>query len=239
MKYLKLFATAVIAVSCSAAHGQTADEVIRKHLTAIGGEENWKKITSTKLTGEMTAGGTKMPIAITTVKDKGYRLDMTMNGMANYVIVTPTGGWSYFPAQGQKEAEAMPAEAVKEEQDNLDPSMDPLVDYKAKGSIVTYLGKDDVEGTSCYKLKVALKGGKMQTVFVDETNNYIIRTVEKTKANGKEEESTSNFGNFQKLPEGIVFPMSIDSDGGPFAVKTVEINKVVDVTIFDPAASKK
>jgi hypothetical protein len=55
------------------------------------------------------------------------------------------------------------------------------------------------------------------------------------KANGKEMENTTNYGNYQKLPEGIVYPMSIESPEGPITLKSVEINKPVDEKIFKPA----
>ena len=236
---LSLVAAAMILGSFITAKAQTADEIVQKHLAAIGGEDNWKKINSIKMTGSMNAGGTELPITITTVSGKGYRMEFTMNGMNNYMILTPTKGWMFFPVQGQQKAEAVPDEMVKESQDQLDPSMNPLVDYKAKGNTVAYMGKDNVDGTDCFKLKITYKGGKEETMFLDASNYYFIRSVEKTKANGKEQESTSNFSNYQKLPEGILFPMSIESDGGPITLKTVEINKPVDESIFMPADDSK
>jgi hypothetical protein len=48
-------------------------------------------------------------------------------------------------------------------------------------------------------------------------------------------EQTSNYSNYQKLPEGILFPMTVESGNGPFAIKSVEINKPVDESIFKPS----
>ena len=110
----------------------------------------------------------------------------------------------------------------------------PLVDYQAKGNKIAYLGKDQVEGTDCHKLKVTYPNGKEETVYIDASNFYHIRSVEKIQANGKEEEVTSNYGNFQKLPEGIFWPMSLDNGVGPIALKTVEVNKPIDESMFKP-----
>lgn len=241
MTFMKqpLLAAALVLTTLSSATAQTVDEVISKHLAAIGGEENWKKVTSTKISGSLNFGGMEMPVSITTVNGKGYRMEFTMNGMANYMILTPTAGWMYMPVQGQTKAEALPADAVKEEQSQLDVAMDHLIDYKAKGCKVSLLGKDNVEGTECYKLKLVEKTGKEETMYLDASNYYHIRSVEKLTANGKEQESVTNFNNYQKLPEGILFPMSIDSDGGPMTVKTVEINKPIDESLFKPAEVKK
>ena len=101
------------------------------------------------------------------------------------------------------------------------------------------LGKDDVEGTDCFKLKVTDKSGKETTVFIDAATYNIIRTREKAKANGKEVESITNYTNYQKQPEGIIIPMSIESEDGPVTIKSVEVNKSLDVSIFKPDEEKK
>ncbi len=234
-----IMAFAMVFASLLNASAQTADEIVQKHVDAVGGVDNWKKINSIKLTGSMNAGGMEMPVTVTTLNGKASRMEFTINGMTNYTILTTTGGWMYFPIQGQTKPEALPEEMVKEQQDQLDVMMDPLIDYKAKESKVTYLGKDDVEGTECHKLKVTLKNGKEETIFLDAGNYYCLRSVEKTKANGKEVEAISAFSNYQKLPEGIVFPMSIDNNGGPLTLKSVEINKPVDESIFKIPEDKK
>ena len=233
-----IIATSMVVGSFVTAKAQTADDIIQKHITAIGGADNWKKVNSLKLIGSINAGGQELPVTVTKVNGKGFKAEFTVSGMTGYMILTPTEGWAYSPMQGQQKPEAMTAEDVKESQDELDIA-GPLLDYKTKGCKVAYLGKDDVEGTECHKLKVTYASGKEQTMFIDAATFYHIRTVEKTKANGKEEEQVSNFGNFQKLPEGIVFPMSIDEGEGPVAVKTVEVNKPIDDGTFKPTEPAK
>jgi hypothetical protein len=235
MKYTK-YAVAVAALmigGLTKVKAQTADEIIQKYITAIGGAENWNKVKSLKLVGSANAGGMEIPVEVTMVDDKAMRLDMTINGMKNYQIYTTTEGWMYFPIQGQQKPEAMPAEAVKDMANELD-LQDPLMSYKTTGIKVAYLGKDDVEGTECYKLKVTYKTGKEETMFFDAANYYHIKSVTKAKVNGQEKEQASTYSNFQKLPEGIVFPMSQDQGGGLMNVKTVQVNPTVDEKIFKP-----
>ncbi|MBC7552443.1 MAG: hypothetical protein H7257_00540 [Taibaiella sp.] len=217
-----------------AAKAQTADEVIQKHITAIGGADNWKKIKSVKMQGTANAGGMEMPLSIAILDKKGMKVEYTINGMTGYSILTNKAGWNFNPFQGAKKAEALTDEMVKEGQTGLDIA-GPLVDYKAKGNTVAFLGKDDVEGTECYKLKVTHPTGKSETIFIDAATYYHIRSVEKIKADGKEMEQISTFGNYKKLPEGIMWPMSIDmGGGGPMDVKSVDINKGVDEAMFVP-----
>ena len=50
-----------------------------------------------------------------------------------------------MPFNGQQKPEPMTPEAVKESQDQLD-MQNELIDYKAKGDIAEYIGKEDVDG---------------------------------------------------------------------------------------------
>ena len=187
----------------------------------------------------MNAGGVELPVTVTTLDKKGYRMEFSMNGIANYTVLTPTSGWMYFPTQGQTKPEAMPNEMIKDQEDQMDASMDPLIDYQVKGNKVAYLCKDEAEGTECYKLKVTDKNGKEVTEYLDLNTFYTIREVEKSKANGQETEEVSTMGNYQKLAEGIVFPMSLETGGVPLTIKKVEVNMPVDENIFKPTDTKK
>jgi hypothetical protein len=154
-----------------------------------------------------------------------------MNG---YQVVTPKEGWNFMPFQGQKAAEPYTADDLKESQDDLD-AQGTLLDYQAKGHTIEYLGTEDIEGVEALKLKQTLKGGRAVTFFFDPKTYYIMRTVAKQKANGKEVDVTTNFSNYQKLPEGIVAPLSIGLPFGEMTISKVEINKPIDENIFKPA----
>jgi outer membrane lipoprotein-sorting protein len=239
MKSIRKSILAVIV--CLAAFGsasaQTADEIIQKHLAAIGGLDNWKKVTSVKMTGSTNAGGMEIPVIITILRGKGMKAEYTFNGMTGYTIITDKTGWNFSPFAGQTKPEVIPDETIKKAQDGLDIG-GPMIDYVAKGNKITYLGKDDVEGTDCYKLKCTYPTGKEETIYIDATNYYHIRSVEKVKANDKETEQNTSYGNFQKLPEGITFPMSMDGGMGSVTFKSIEINKPIDVNFFKPEEPK-
>lgn len=213
---------------------QSADEIVDKHIAAIGGKDNWKKVNSVVTEGNLTVQGADVTVVSTVLNGKGARQDISVMGMTGYTIITPSAGWNYMPFQGQTKAEPATEEMVKESADQLD-AQGVLIDYKAKGHSVEYLGKEDVDGTECFKLKVTHKSGKTDTYFIDPATYYMLRSITKQKANGQEVEVTTNFGNFQKLPEGIVVPMSITLPFGEMIVKKVEINKAVDENIFKPA----
>ena len=237
LKFLSLFVVA--ALSLATVKAQTADEIVNKHIEAIGGLENWKKVNSMVLTGTMSVQGMSLDVITTVLHNKGSRQDINEMGMNNYQILTPTAGWSFFPIQGQQAPEAMTADDVKEGQTDLD-AQGSLIDYKAKGHTVELIGKEDVDGTECFKLKLALKTGKTETYFIDPKTYYIVKLVSIKKANGQEAEVSTGLSNYQKLPEGIVVAMSVSVPFGPgvnfdYIISKVEVNKAIDEAIFKPA----
>ncbi|ULQ54922.1 hypothetical protein KJS94_09755 [Flavihumibacter rivuli] len=235
MKLVKFALAGIVTLmSVLTVQAQSADEIVDKHIAAIGGKDNWKKVNSVVTEGNLTVQGADVTVVSTVLNGKGARQDISVMGMTGYTIITPSAGWNYMPFQGQTKAEPATEEMVKESADQLD-AQGVLIDYKAKGHSVEYLGKEDVDGTECFKLKVTHKSGKTDTYFIDPATYYMLRSITKQKANGQEVEVTTNFSNFQKLPEGIVVPMSITLPFGEMIVKKVEINKAVDENIFKPA----
>lgn len=207
---------------------QTVDEIISKHLEAIGGKEKLMELKSIVMEGSFSFQGMDIPVTIYQSHNVGSRVEINVMGMSGYIINTPTEGWTFMPFQGMAAPEAMAADLVKEGADQLD-LQGPLLNYAEKGHKVEYLGKEDFEGTECFKLKAILKGGSEITMFIDPSNYYIIKQVIKSKAAGQESDQVQTFSNFQKTPEGIVFAFDQTGFGpGEISYKKIEINKPVD-----------
>lgn len=232
---MKRFFLSILAIATVGfTYAQTADEIVNKHIEAIGGTDAWKKVNSMVTTGTLKMQGAEIGMSLTVLNGKGSRQDLTIMGMNGYQIVTPTQGWKFMPFQGQKEVEPITADDLKEAQDELD-VQGSLVDYKTKGHTVELLGTDDVDGVDAFKLKETLKSGKTQTIFIDPKTYYIIRVISKQKANGNEVDVTTNVSNYQKLPEGIMVPLSIGLPFAEMVISKVEINKPIDENIFKPS----
>ena len=214
------------------ASAQTVDEVIKKHIDAIGGKEAWAKVTGMRMEGSVMAQGTEVDLTMSRVLHTGSRVDISVMGMSGYRIMTPTEGWSYMPFQGQQAPEAMTADDIKQGQDELLDPGDPFVRMTENGTKAELVGKEEIEGTDCFKVKLTYKSGKVTTAFIDSKNYYCIRQSSKVKANGQEMEIASDFSNFKKLPEGVTVPMTIGSPMGSVDMKKVEINPKLDDNVF-------
>ena len=236
MKHLKLSLLALLALaSVISAKSQTLDEVIDKNLAAMGGKEKLLALNTLIMEGNMTFNGQSLPVKVTQINNKATRVDITINGIVNYTIQTKDSGWNYFPIQGQTKAEATPQAVVKENADALD-IQNILMNYKDKGHNVTLIGKDDVDGTECFKIKAITKSGMEQTFFIDPANYYIIKQIIKTKASGQEQEQSQNLSDYKKLDNGYVFPFSMTGFGpGEFKITKIDVNPKVDESIFKPS----
>ena len=94
--------------------------------------------------------------------------------------------------------------------------------------------QEDVDGTECHVVKINRKSGTESVFYFDPKTFYIIRTKSKVVANGQEVESVVNMSNFQKLPEGIVMPFTMENSAvpAPITVTKVVINGPVDEATF-------
>ena len=145
-------------------------------------------------------------------------------------------GWKADPFQGRKDPEKTSADDTKSliEEAEID---GPLVDWKAKGSTVEYLGTEDVDGTSAHKLKVVRKNGDVTFVYLDPDAFLEIRKITQRVEQGAQVEVETDVGDYDKIA-GVFLPFSIESGrkGDPDKQKIVidkaEPNISVDDAIF-------
>ncbi len=232
MKTIKIFFVTVLACIASvSSFSQSLDEIVSKHIEAIGGKDNWEKIKTMKMEGLMKMQGSEIKISILMVDDKATRQNITVMGMTGYSIITTTEGWSFMPFQGQTKPEPITAEDLKISQDQLN-IQEPFIGYAELGKKIEYLGKEDIDGTECFKIKLTDKNDQVITYYIDPENYYIVKQVGKVKSNGKEFENTVSFGNYKKLDEGIVYPMTMGGGFGETEIVKLEINTPIDESEF-------
>jgi len=235
MKNIKrILGLAVLSLASISAFSQNLEEIVKKHIEAIGGKENWAKVKSMKSEMSMKANGAEIKITFYQIDKKAMRQNIALMGMEGYSILTNTEGWSYMPFQGQTKPEPMTADDVKKGQDQLN-LLDEFITYKEMGKKLEYLGKDDVDGTECFKLKMTDKEGIETTYYIDPSNYYTIKQTVKMKVNGKEVEASTTYGDYKKLAEGIVYPYLVSGGWGETTVTSLEVNPKLDDSLFKPS----
>ena len=216
---------------------QTADDIIAKNVQARGGMDKLKSVKSIKTTATMTMGpGMEAPGVMVQKRPEMARLEFTIQGLTAVQAYDGSKAWQIMPFMGKKDAELMSADETKEMEETAD--LDgPLVDYKAKGNTVELLGKEKVEGTDVYKLKVTLKNGDVQTEFIDADSFLEIREETTRTVRGTEHNFESSIGDYKEVG-GIIFPFAIESgvkgtdQKQKITISKIELNLPADDAIF-------
>lgn len=229
MKKLKLSICLLCVISF--ARAQNLDEIVNKHIEAIGGKENWEKIKSMRVFSTMKAQGADIKFTTVQIDKKAMRQDISVMGMTGYSIIQNTEGWYYYPWQGHTKAEAMTPDDLKNSQDDLN-ILDEFLIYKELGRTMEYYGMDDIDGTECHKIKMTGKNDKEVTFYIDPDTYMIIKRTEKVRSNGKETENSVFFSDYKKINEGIVLAMSTAGGWGESETTKLEINPAIDESLF-------
>ena len=237
MKMNKLFAATVAAFISVGAYAQTVDEIVDKHVAALGGIEKLKGVTTLITARSLSVQGMEIPSTTTVLVGKSLRSESSVMGNSMIQVVDGNTGWMIRPTMmgGTGEPEDMPADQVKQQLGQLDP-FGELVNYQEKGNKVELVGKKKVDKQDTYHLKVTTKGGQTVDEYID-ANTYMISKVKAT-INGQEGEIS--FSDY-KTVEGIKFANTMEMTNPQMGVITFITNKItingkVDESIFKKPA---
>lgn len=225
-----------LTAGAAALHAQTADEIIAKHIDAVGGKEKLAGITSVKMTNTVQMMGNEAPSTITIINGKGFRSESEFNGQKMIQVVTEKGGWMVNPMMGSSDPQPFPEEQAKSMQGQM--FVEPFLNYTAKGSKAEYGGQEKAGGVNAYKIKMTDKNGTATTYYFDPSTYYLLQTVRTAEMMGQQMDITATFSDFKKTDYGWVVPQTTEINmGGQFAItsklKNIEVNAPVDATIFD------
>jgi outer membrane lipoprotein-sorting protein len=211
---------------------QTADEIISKHLDAIGGKDKIAALKSVHMESSVQIMGNDAPSTISILDGKGYRFEMDMNGMKIIQVFTNKGGWAISPMGGSTTPQALPDEMYRQGKAQIYVG-GPLFNYQAKGSKVEFLGKED----SAYKIKVTTSDSIVINFFIDPTTYLIRKMVQSGNMMGQPVELVTSFSNWKKTDAGILFPYTVELNTGQFTLVTnitkLQTNPDIDPKIFE------
>jgi len=235
----------VLLVTASCLSAQTVDEIIAKNIEARGGADKLKSVQSIKATATMSMGpGMEAPGTLIQKRPAMARLEFTVQGLTAVQAFDGKNAWQIMPFTGKKDPELMSADEAKETEEMADID-GPLVDYKNKGHQVELLGKEKIEGTDAYKLKVTLKNGDVQTIYIDSDSFLEIKEETKRTVRGSEQVFESAIGDYKEV-NGIMFPIAEETGAKgsdqkeKLTITKIELNVPTDDSLFKmPAAAPK
>lgn len=233
MKTTKLFVATLAALISVSSYGQSVDEIVDKHVAAMGGMDKIKSVNTLVTERSLAVQGMEIPNKTTIVVGKAVRNESTVMGNSMVQVVDGTTGWMIRPTMmgGTGEPEDMPADQVKQQISSMDP-FGGLVGYKEKGNTVELIGKEKQDKKDVYHLKVTTKDGQVTDQFLD-AETYLLSKL-KVSMNGQEGEI--DLSDYKEV-EGLKFANTMDITNPQmgamsFITSKIIVNSKVDESIF-------
>lgn len=216
----------------------TVDQIVQKHTAALGGADKLSAIQNVTMTGKATLMGGQLqaPVTVKAKRPASMRMEMTMQGQTFVQAFDGQTAWIMNPFMGSLDPQKSSGEDTKTARDDADFIDGSLVDYKAKGNAVEFTGKEDVDGSPAYKLKVTKKGGSIEFVFLDAQTFLPVKSAGTRMQKDQEIAYESFPGNFKPV-NGVMMPFSLNQklngrDIMELIVEKVEVNTPMDDSIF-------
>jgi hypothetical protein len=246
----RLLAMAVLLLgSVQAVSAQTADEIVEKYLTAIGGRAALGKLKSRSMSGTITlstpAGDVSGPVEIlnqTPNKSRSLiKLDLSSFGAGQAIIdqrFDGVSGYALDSLQGNRDITGNLLENLK---NGAFPS--PLLIYRELGATVELGGKEKIGTREAYVLIFKPKGGSVVRQYVDAESYLLVKVVVKLDVPPIGEfEQTTELLDYRDV-DGVKVPFQAKSTSSVQSsivnITKVEHNTRIDETLFSkPAADK-
>lgn len=158
----------------------TGDSTARAIRVANGGKVTRRKVALQSDTADKDQAQqqVQLPFELELARPNKSRIEIEFAGKKAVQVYDGSRGWKLRPFLNRNDAEPFTqdeakAESAKEQLDG------PLVDYAAKGTKLALEGVEAVDGHDAYKLKLTLKSGKAQHVWID-THSFLDVKVEGT-----------------------------------------------------------
>ena len=162
----------VVADSATAPVELTAAQIVDRNVAARGGLQAWRTVKTLSMSGKLDAGGkqkVQLPFVLEMERNRRTRLELQFNGQTAVQVYDGTNGWKLRPFLNRRDVEPYTPDELKAA--SMQADIDgPLVDYVAKGTKVELEGVQPVEGHDAFNLKLTLKSGQVQHIWVDAQN---------------------------------------------------------------------
>ncbi len=227
----------------------TAAQIVDRNVAARGGLQAWRSVQTISFTGRLGAGGNQrapipaalppkqvnplpvparpveeaqLPFTMEMERPRKLRFELQFKGQTALQIYDGTNGWKLRPYLNRLEVETFTADELKvaATQSELD---GPLVDYAAKGTKIELEGLEKVEDRDNYKLKLTMKDGHSDHVWVDAQTFLESKTEgQPRRLDGKMHPVEIYYRNYQTV-SGLQIPFVLETKVLPLDNPTTKI----------------
>ena len=232
----------LICFSAQSSQAQTISQILTKVYIARGGLPRIHALRSERVSGTISFGSEASgPFTVELKRPMKMRMTLAVQNQTMIRVFDGTEGWANNPFAGKLNPEAMAEEDLK----NISEEADfdgPLVDYAKKSNKVELVGKDKVEDTEVWRVKLTTKSGDIRYYLFDAKTFLLLKWEGKRRAEGKEYPIESYFHDYRDV-SGLKFAFEIDSGSSAtdltqkLVIDKIELNvNFVDSDFAKPAA---
>ena len=216
---------------------QSVDEIVSKSLVASGKTAHVKAIQTVRLSGLIIFGKNEPSTFLVEMKRPGKMRNEI--GVKNKTTILVTDGhncWNVDSVYGDGTLQALSAERLKNMAGGAD-FEGPLMDWKAKGNKIEFIGTEKINGRDAFKLRVTLKDGEIRHDYIDCVSYLETKWEGHVSSDGKAFGVESYFRDYRD-EGGVMFASEIVSDtpGKSYDQKIVfdkiEVNGPIDDARF-------
>jgi outer membrane lipoprotein-sorting protein len=179
----------------------------------------------------------QLPFTLEIKRPHKSRLEIVFAGKTAVQVYDGTNGWKLRPYLNRNDVDPFTPDEAKAEASRGDLE-GPLVGYAAKGTTVELAGMEPVEGHTAYKLKLAMKNGDTQTIWID-AQSFLDVKVEGTprRMDGKMHKVFVLQRDFRSV-QGLMIPFVLETavDGyretHKAVIEKVTLNQKIDDSAF-------
>jgi hypothetical protein len=230
-------APALLAAACAAppAPGPpTVDQIVERHIAAVGGLEKIRSIQTLRETGRVTSGPHRQARVIRERRrPSSTRFEFTLQGVTSVFVSDGQHGWRMSPFDGDIEPRPLSDEVLADAAEQADIE-GPLVDWQAKGHKLELVGRETIDGHETYKLKVTLRSGVVRHEYIDVESHIRVRAESVRQMRGRAVQVEATFGDYRRT-DGILFPhlIEVGAAGRPQRMRVVVDSVEVNPTLGD------
>jgi hypothetical protein len=215
-------------------NAQTAEEIVNKHLEAIGGRANLEKIKSVRVESDMQMSGNELSAVTTVLDGRGFRSETDFGGQKMIQVYTDQSGWTVNPMNGGPDPQPMNDEQYKAGREQI--FVVSFLHYADRGETLQLAGREKVGDVVAYKVIMTSRDSTATNYYFDPSTYYVIQVIKSVEMMGQPIDLKIAFSNFKKLDSGMVMPQQVNTDFGQFSltgkIKKVDVNIPVDESIF-------
>ena len=235
-------------ITCLAAgtmlYGQSVDDIIKKYFENTGGLAKWKALNGLKISAKFNQQGMEIPLEIVQLRDGRQCTSISFQGMEIKQGVYD-GSTLWSTNFMNMKAERSDAEATENFKQEIGDFPDPFLNYKERGLKAELLGKETIEGTECYKIKLTKKPIKVDGVLTEnilfyyfDAENYVPVLMESEIKTGQAKGMTQQitWSDYQEV-DGLIMPFSMAQGvkgmgSNALTITAYQLNPKVDEAIF-------